>query len=201
MEKQTTTSTIPANHNEHDCLLALVRQRRSIRKYSPEPIPIPTLGDILRIAMYAPSSFAQRPVEFVVVTDRDMLRRVAACKKIGAPSVAQAAAAVIVMADPANGELWIEDTSVAATYLLLAAQQFEVGACWNQVRNREGRHGTASADICELLNIPAKYEILCVVAMGFPAENKRPVQDSELDFGKIHFDIFQSSTITGDHSR
>lgn len=190
MDRSRIETIVAGNTNKQNCLLDLVRERRSIRSYTSQPIPDSTLEAILKIAMFAPSSFGQRPVEFVVLKDKTMLQSVAACKRIGAPSVAQASAAIIVMADPQKGELWIEDTSVAATYLLLAAQQYGIGACWNQIRDRAGRHGTASSEICGLLNIPARYQILCVIALGFPAESKRPVEESDLDFSKIHIGSF-----------
>lgn len=176
--------------NDLTFLLRLVRERRSIRSYASRPIPRATLEDIVRIGMYAPSSFGQRPVEFVVVDNAETLRLVAACKRIGAPSVARAAAAIVVMADPAKGELWVEDTSVAATYILLAAQAAGIGACWNQIRDRAGLRGSASEDICQVLAIPPRYEILCVIALGYPAESKKPATDGDLDFAKMHFDSY-----------
>ena len=60
-------------------------------------------------------------MEFVVVRDKDIIRKIAACKAMGAGSLPYADVAVIVMVDTSDCELWIEDGAVASSYLLLAA--------------------------------------------------------------------------------
>lgn len=171
----------------NDYLLELAQNRRSIRSYTDEPLSRETIDSILTIAALAPSSYGQNPVEFVVVEGKDMLRKLADCKAIGAPSVRNATAAVVVMADTTEGELWVEDTSVAAAYLLLAAEQYGVGACWNEIHLRNGQHKSASREICELLGIPPKYEVECVVSLGHPAETKDPCSAEQMKKGRIHY--------------
>ena len=80
-----------------DALLKIAETRRSIRQYTSEPISSETISNIIAIAMLAPSSYGQNPVEFVVVQEREKLARLAACKRIGAPSVRASAASVVVM--------------------------------------------------------------------------------------------------------
>ncbi|MBP5508587.1 MAG: nitroreductase family protein, partial [Prevotella sp.] len=143
-----------------DALLTLAEQRRSVRQYTNDPLDRETIDKILAVAALAPSSYGQNPVEFVVVEGREQLSRLAACKRIGAPSVRVAQAAVVVMADTTKGELWVEDCSVAAGYLLLAAEQYGIGACWNQIHLRDGQRRSASDEIRELLGVPDNYEVL-----------------------------------------
>lgn len=173
-----------------DPLLELVQKRRSIRRYTNQGIDRSTIDSILQVAMFAPSSYGQHPVEFVVVDDKNTLAALADTKRIGAPSVRAAAVAVVVIADKEKGELWIEDASVAATYLLLAAEHYGIGACWNHIRGRKGQHVSSEQEIRELLGIPSRYAVLCVVAMGHKGEQKSPHSIDELDFGKIHFGKF-----------
>lgn len=172
---------------QDDPLLQIAQDRRSIRSYTDRPISRETMDSILTIAALAPSSYGQNPVEFVVVEDKETLRKLADCKAIGAPSVRKATAAVVIMADTTKGELWVEDTSVAAAYLMLAAQEHGVGACWNQIHLRDGQRKSASREICELLGIPARYEVECVMAMGYPAENKPPRSAEDMKKGRIHY--------------
>ena len=176
--------------NADDSLLELAQNRRSVRQYTDDAIDRETIEKILSVAALAPSSYGQNPVEFVVVEGREALGRLADCKKIGAPSVRNAAAAVVVMADTEKGELWVEDSSVAAGYLLLAAEHYGVGACWNQIHLRDGSHKSASREICELLGIPTRYEVLCVVALGHKGEQKAPRSAEHMRTGRIHFDKY-----------
>lgn len=173
--------------NSDNTLLSLAEQRRSIRQYTNEAIDRETIDKILTVAALAPSSYGQNPVEFVVVEGREQLAKLAACKRIGAPSVHGAAAAVVVMADTSKGELWVEDASVAAGYLLLGAEQYGIGACWNQIHLRDGQHHSASDEICQLLDIPDRYEVLCIVALGHKGEQKPPHSGEEMRQGRIRY--------------
>lgn len=173
-----------------DSLPELVRRRRSIRRYTDQRIDREILERIVKVGMFAPSSYGQNPVEFVVVEDREQLAAIAHAKRIGAPSVRAAAAAIVVIVDTSKGELWIEDSSVAAGYVLLAAEHYGLGACWNQIRDRDGQKLPAGQEIARILGIPSGYEVLCVIALGHAAEHKAPHTEEELDMRRMHFDRF-----------
>jgi len=55
---------------------------------------------------------------------------------------------------------------------LLAAEQFNVGACWIHIRNRSGQRTTADEEIRQLLGAGDNFSILNVVALGNKAEHK-----------------------------
>lgn len=184
------TQAQQATSGNDDSLLRLAEQRRSVRQYTKEPIGRETIDNILTVAALAPSSYGQNPVEFVVVEGRETLSKLAACKRIGAPSVREAAAAVVVMADTSKGELWVEDASVAAGYLLLGAEQYGIGACWNQIHLRDGQRLSASDEIRQLLGIPERYEVLCVVSLGHKGEKKSPHSAEKMKEGRIRYGKF-----------
>ena len=95
-------------------LFELARRRRSCRKYTGETIPDAVVDDILKIALLAPSSWGGHPIEFVVVRDKDMIKKIARCKRMGAGPLSQADVAIVVIANTSNLELWIEDAAVAS---------------------------------------------------------------------------------------
>ena len=82
--------------------------------------------------------------------------------------------AIVVMADTADCELWIEDVAVASTYILLAAEQFGVGACWIHIRNRQGQRKSADDSV------------LNVVALGQKSEKKSPRTEEDLVWQNVH---------------
>lgn len=169
----------------------ILKNRRSIRSYTGNSINHDTLQRIVKAGAFAPSSYGQNPVEFVVVEDKAELAAVARAKRIGAPSVREAAAAIVVIADTSKGELWIEDASVAAGYILLAAEDLGIGACWNQIRDRDGQRLSASDEIKQILGIPSQYEVLCVIALGHKAENKAARTEREMKVQqRTHFEKF-----------
>lgn len=169
----------------------LLKSRRSIRSYTNEPVGHDTLQQIVDAGAFAPSSYGQNPVEFVVVEDKSKLAKIARAKRIGAPSVRGGAAAIVVIADTSKGELWVEDASVAAGYMLLAAEECGIGACWNQIRYRAGQRLSASDEIKEILGVPSQYEVLCVIALGHKAEQKAPRTSREQKIEqRTHFEKF-----------
>lgn len=64
-------------------LFELARKRRSVRRYTDGHIADDVITEIMKVALTAPCSFGHHPVEFVVVRDKDMIEKIAACKKLG----------------------------------------------------------------------------------------------------------------------
>ena len=56
----------------YDYLLELVKNRRSIRQFKPEPVPSEYIEKIIEIARWAPSGFHTQPWEFVVVNKQEI---------------------------------------------------------------------------------------------------------------------------------
>ena len=169
-------------------LFELAAARRSTRRYSGEHIPDELIREILKVGLAAPSSFGHRPVEFVVV--RDKISELAWCKSMGGTQILGADAVVVVMVKRNRGEFWIEDGAVASAYILLAAEQYNVGACWVQIRNRNGMRKTSDEEVRELLGVPEGYAVLNLIALGGKGESKKGYKESDFDFRKIHYERY-----------
>jgi nitroreductase len=63
---------------EYEGLLRLVKQRRTIRKFKPDPIPDDYISKIIEVARWAPSGFNTQPWEFIVIKDNNLKERLAA---------------------------------------------------------------------------------------------------------------------------
>lgn len=171
-------------------LLDLAKKRRSIRKFTNEKIDRSTVDEIIKVALLAPSSWGRHTVEFVVVEDKMTIKRLAQCKRMGAGPLIDASVAIVVIIDRSNCELWIEDGAIASTYLLLAAEELGVGACWIHMRGRDGQVRTAEEEIQELLGIPSNYGVLNVVALGHKGEYKSERSEKDIPFQNVHYDKF-----------
>ena len=57
-------------------LYELTRRRRSVRRYGEGHIDDETIREIMKVALTAPTSFGHKPVEFVVVRDREMIKKI-----------------------------------------------------------------------------------------------------------------------------
>ncbi len=56
----------------YDSLLDLVKQRRSIRRFKPDPIPDEFVDKIIEVARWAPSGLNSQPWEFIVVKNQEL---------------------------------------------------------------------------------------------------------------------------------
>jgi len=97
----------------------------------------------MKVALTAPSSFGHRPVEYVVVRDKETIKDLASCKSYGGSQIIGADAVIVVFVSLDRGEFWIEDGAIASAYILLAAEQYDIGAAecrseiaWERVRHR-----------------------------------------------------------------
>ena len=171
-------------------LFELAAKRRSVRSYTDEQISEDVINEIMKVALAAPCSFGHRPVEFVVVRNEEIIRKLAACKSFGGSQIIGADAVIVVMVNLKRGEFWIEDGAIASGYILLAAEQYDVGACWVHIRNRNGKIRTSDEEIRELLDVPDGYAVLNLIALGGKGENKQGYTESDFDFGKVHYERF-----------
>ncbi len=175
-------------------LYELLKTRRSIRKFQEKEVEQEKIDLILRSALMAPSSRSIRPWEFIAVTDTTLLQQLSECRKPSPVFLANAPLAIVVLGDKEVSDVWIEDTSIAATFMQLMAHEMGLGSCWIQVRERfHTEEETAETYIKELLEVPEEYAIECIIAIGYPDEEKAPCDEEKLLFNKLHFDRFKSN--------
>ena len=166
--------------------LDVVTQRRSIRKYQDAPLSSDEVVALMTPVLYAPSSKGKQAVEFILVEQKEMLERLSQVKPRFGTMIAGAALAVVICGRMDISDVWIEDASVAATMLLLSAENCDLGACWVQIRERLQEDGTlASLAVRELLNLAPEQEPLCIVAIGKKAQNVPPHVADDLRWERI----------------
>jgi len=159
----------------------LAKQRRSVRKYKNEPIPKSVIEQLLKTVLMSPASKRSNPWEFIVVDDKERLTKLATAKKMGGTMLANAPLAIVVMADPEKSDVWIEDTSIASAYLLLAAEDLGLGACWVQIRKRADGEGVMGEEnVKQILNVPEGKVIESIISIGYKDEEKTPFNEEKL---------------------
>jgi nitroreductase len=169
----------------------LLKSRRSVRKFESREVEREKVDIILKSALLAPSSRARRPWEFISVTDRGLLQKLSECREHGSGFLAGAPLGIVVAADPEACDVWVEDTSIASTIIQLSAQSLGLSSCWIQVRERLHPGGAPAEDhIRGVLGIPAGHRVECMIGIGYAAEEKKPYDDGELLYGKIHWNRF-----------
>lgn len=166
--------------------IELIRTRRSVRKFTDEPVSAEQIELLKETALRSPTSRNFRPWQFVFVTDRKRLKTLSECKPHGAAFLAGAALGIVVCADETKSDVWVEDCSIASIMLQFTAQSLGLGSCWLQVRNRQHDNETSSEEsIRTLLNLPNNIRVLSIIGIGHPAEHPQTLAADSLPTDRI----------------
>ena len=142
-----------------------IRARRNVRSFTDEPIAPEQLDQILEAARRTPSSRNWQPWDFVVVTDREQLRRLATVW-VGAGHVAGSAATIALIAPLHDGareqELVQYDLGQATMSIAIAAADLGIGSGHSAVGDQELARRAARH--------PADHFCAFLIALGHPAD-------------------------------
>ncbi len=143
-----------------------LRTRRSVRAYRPDPVPWETLEAVVDCGRLAATANNLQPWEFVVVTDRPMLKRLAEMSKHGR-FIAKAAACIVILSK--ETKYYLEDGSAATQNVLVAARALGLGTCWVA-----GDKKPYADEVVQMLGAPAGMKLISLVSVGVPAEEPKP---------------------------
>ena len=172
-------------------VMSVIRKRRSIRHFVRKPVEPEKIDVLLEAALRAPSSRGINPWELIVVTEQNLLKELSRSKEHGSTFLEDAPLGIVVCADPEKCDVWIEDASIAAIFIQLAAESLGLGSCWIQIRERM-HDGTKSAEeyVAGILKIPAQMKVASMIAIGYSDMQKPPHKADELLYEKVHRGIY-----------
>lgn len=146
-------------------VLKAIRERRSVRRFTNEPLTREEIKAILEAGRWAPSGKNTQPWRFVVVESpkkREELARLAPQQGM----VAKAPVTLAVLLDRNAGYDELKDVQgigAAIENILLAVHSFDLGACWM------GK--TRDAAIEALVEAKENEELMAIIPIGHPAKH------------------------------
>ena len=168
-----------------EAVMDVILSRKSVRKYTAEPLTEAEIETLLRAGMAAPSAKNIQPWSFIVVTDRETARKLVT-KNVN--RMYPEAPCLIVVCGDLNTDAkphdapkdspaierpnpnWMIDCSAAAENILLAAEAMGLGAVWTACWPYEDRYSVVK----EVLGIPENVMPLAIIPVGHPAETPAP---------------------------
>lgn len=162
-------------------------QRRSIRKYTDQPVEPEKLDLLLQAGMAAPSAMNCKPWEFIVVTDPGRLAQFRKRLIFGnrnAPAAIVICANLRLSVNPTAHLFWVQDCSLAGENILIAATALGLGSVWI------GIHPVAEfvRVVREVTGIPRHIKPHGLIYVGYPVEHK-PAR-TQYDGKRIHQDQY-----------
>jgi len=139
-----------------------VRTILAVRSYRDKPVPEDVVHRIVEAGHLSASSMNLQPWHFVVVQEREMLRRLGQAVKTG-PYIARSRLAIAVAVEK-NSRFGVSDGSRAVQNMMLVAWEAGVGSNWTGFGGLD--------EVAKLLGIHDELDVLTVIPFGYP---DRPV--------------------------
>lgn len=159
-------------------------KRRSVRKFTDEPVSDDMINELLHAAMSGPSACNKKPWEFYVVLNEDKLKEL---KSSSMFTKLSAKLAIIVCGNLSNAlpmqmaEYWIQDCSAATENILLRVTDLGLGAVWCGIHPQK----RAIEKVRKILDIPEKQIPLNIIFIGHPDEY--PEARDQYDEKRVHY--------------
>ena len=156
--------------------IKVLKNRRSVRLFLDKPIVKEDLESLIDVARFAPTARNVQPWEFVVVTDKKVLTKIANLAENGR-FISGAGACIAVFC--AETKYYLEDGCAATVNILNAAAALGIGSCWVA-----GDKKDYADTVLQLLSLPSGYKLISLIALGYPKDkdafrvtDKRPLKE------------------------
>ena len=158
-------------------MLKEMRDRRSTRKFTAEDIDDKIIDEIIEMGTWAPSGLNNQPWKFVVVRNRGVLEELS-LQTIYSHIIDGAPLCIAVFLDNAESYNRVKDLQAIGACIqnmLLTIHHLGLGGVWlgEILKHREA--------VEEILGVPDTLELMAVIALGHPAEEKGSGKRKPLD--------------------
>ncbi len=159
-------------------------KRRSIRKFTTQPVSDELVTKLLHYGMAGPSACNRCPWEFYVITSplvRKQLRKGIIEGNYDSPLI------IIVAGNEKKAlplqlkEYWIQDCSAAIENILLGATDLGLGTCWCGISPQKMK----IKKVQEILTLPEHIVPLGMIHVGYPSQKVEP--RDQYNEAKIHY--------------
>ncbi len=162
--------------------------RRSVRRFTTKSIDSDILHTILDAGMSGPCCVNARDWSFIVVTDKEMLEKMAEANGKPAHPLKGAAAGILVCGDlerafPPAKDYWIIDCAIAAENICLCAHALGLGAVWLGTWPQMARVENQK----KLFDLPDSIIPHSLIALGYPDEDVFTQRDSRYEDSRVHW--------------
>lgn len=159
--------------------------RRSIRKFTNQPVEPEKVDKLLRAAMQAPSAANQQAWEFIVLQDKEHLAKIAETSPYAKPAAGSAVTFVLLanenkMRVPTG---WEQDMGAASENLLLEAVHLGLGGVWLGVATDD----SVAENVRQLFELPKNIRPFALISIGYPDGQKNQFVD-RYQADRVHYE-------------
>lgn len=153
-------------------VLHLMKDRRSIRKFKPDPIEDEKIEKLLEAARWTQSASNRQPWRFIVIKNKETISKLQDAAKFG-DFVSQAPMVIAIIANKKRSPNWyIHDTSMAAHQICLMAWALDLGTCWIGSMDR--------IKAAEVLELDKNEYVTTILPIGYFYKKPAPTSRKDL---------------------
>jgi nitroreductase len=164
----------------------LLKKRRSIRDFKDKKVPLEIINEIIKESCMAPSSANGQPWRFIIVNDKDLIKRLSDESKKNillhiennpdSPSKQYATAlrnpafnvfynapSLVFVVGPRQTRSLYVDCALAACYFMFSASARDLGTCWIGFGTN-----IQDPDLLRLIGMPEDQKIVAPIIIGYP---------------------------------
>lgn len=155
--------------------------RTSIRKFKDKEVEEEKILEVLKAGMQAPSACNQQPWLFYVVTNKEIINKLAYASPYGhfaskAPLIVVACYKEEGLPAPMFAEI---DMSICMENMWLRVDELGLGATWIGIAPLEDR----MKDVHDILNLDDNIKVFSLFPIGYPDEDRK--QQDRFDSSRI----------------
>ena len=164
-----------------------ILNRRSIRKYTDQPISEEDVRTILRCGMSGPSAVNARDWSFIVVDDKEKLARWAEVSGRAGKIISSAKLAILICADTTRSfkgapEYYVINAAIAGQNMILSAASLGIGSVWLGIWPQQDKVNAQR----EHFQLPKEIIPQSIIAFGYPDEDKSDVAHKDYEEDRVH---------------
>lgn len=160
----------------------VIKKRQSVRRFQEKEIPEEKIKKILELANLSPSAGNLQARCVLVIKKKEVKEKIAQAG-FGQGFITQAPVVFVICANPQESAIKygergeklysIQDVTIFAAYLQLAACSLRLSSCWVGAFDEKR--------LSEILNLPSEIKPIAILPVGYPAEEPYPTGRKDLD--------------------
>lgn len=165
----------------------LFKRRRSVRKFTDQQPTDDQIKQILLSAMTAPSGNGLHPVEYIIVKNKETIKKLSQCGDYQ-NFIINSSLVIVVISNPiVSQKNWLVDASIAAAHIYLEAVNQGLATCWaNVYMGKLGNGSDREEYVRSVLEIPADKNPVCILPIGYSDQKLPDHGETDFDLKKVH---------------
>ena len=156
-----------------------LRTRLTVRQFKPDPVPDEIVTKLLQVGLWSPSSRNRQPWHFIVIRDRETLRKIGGITTYG-PFLADAPIAIAIGMDRRTADRPDLDSGRALQQMEVLAWSEGMGTCFVAFHEPDQNRAAKA-----LIGMPDDIELITIMPFGYRHDHIKGIRRRRKDLSEV----------------